>query len=146
MPRKYTKRSEYWESIKKKEAPIEDLLKSQAEESSPQLIGESIYTSSEASRLNAPTARTAVRTNRVARSGVGGKFDNIENGILPFNYSKESADVGEAVELCQKAYFNIANFRGTIDLLSEFADSDIYVEGGDEKSRKFVEAWNEVHK
>ena len=88
MPRKYTKRSEYWESIKKKEAPIEDLLKSQAEESSPQLIGESIYTSSEASRLNAPTARTAVRTNRVATTGVGGKFDNFENGILPFNYSK----------------------------------------------------------
>ena len=78
MPRKYTKRSEYWESIKKKEAPIEDLLKSQAEEEYlPQLIGESIYTSSEASRLNEPTARTDVRTNRVARSGVGGKFDNI---------------------------------------------------------------------
>tara|TARA_R110000751_G_scaffold82869_1_gene166608 strand:- start:734 stop:2797 length:2064 start_codon:yes stop_codon:yes gene_type:complete len=141
MPRKYTKRSEYWENITRKDPPIEDLLKPQEEESSPQLIGESIYSSSEASRLNAPTTRTAVRTNRVARTGLAGKFDNIEDGILPFNYSKESADVGHAVELCQKAYFNIANFRGTIDLLSEFADSDIYVEGGNEKSRKFVEAW-----
>ena len=142
MPRKYTKRSEYWENLKKKEVPIEDLLKSQEEdEFLPQLIGESIYSSSEASRLSGPTARTASRTNRVARSGVGGKFDNIEKGILPFNYSKDSANVSESIELCQKAYFNIANFRGTIDLLSEFADSELYVEGGNEKSRRFIEAW-----
>ena len=72
---------------------------------------------------------------------MGNKYDNIKDGILPYNYSKDSADVSEAVELCQKAYFNIANFRGTVDLLSEFADSDIYVEGGNEKSRRFVEAW-----
>ena len=142
MPRKYTKRSEYWAKFKTNDAPIEDLLKSQAEEEYlPQLIGESIYTSSEASRLNEPTARTDVRTNRVARSGVGGKFDNIEDGILPFHYSKDSANVGQAIELCQKAYFNIANFRGTIDLLSEFADSEIYIEDGNEKSRRFIDAW-----
>ena len=141
MPRKYTKRSEYWAKFKKKEQPIENLVNPQNEEFSPQLIGDSILESSKASRLDGPTSRTAVRTNRVAKSGLSGKFDNIKDGILPYNYSKDSADVSEAVELCQKAYFNIANFRGTIDLLSEFADSDIYVEGGNEKSRKFVEAW-----
>jgi len=141
MPRKYTKRSEYWAKFKKKEQPIENLARADEGESSPQLIGDSIFTANTASRLDSPTARTTVRTNRVARTGLGGKFDNIEDGILPYNYSKDSADVAGAVELCQKAYFNIANFRGTIDLLSEFADSDIYVEGGNEKSRRFVEAW-----
>tara|TARA_A100001201_G_scaffold86864_1_gene76557 strand:- start:6267 stop:8300 length:2034 start_codon:yes stop_codon:yes gene_type:complete len=140
MPRKYTKRSEYWEKFKKREQPIENLVEAQ-EDFSPELIGDSIYSSSTASRLSAPTSRTAARTNRAATDGVGNNFSNIKNGILPFNYDGNSADARESIELCQKAYFNIANFRGTIDLLAEFANSDLYIEGGNEKSRKFVKAW-----
>jgi hypothetical protein len=140
MPRKYTKRSEYWEKFKKNEQPIENLLNPD-EEFSPELIGDSIYSSTAASRLSAPTNRTAVRTNRAARGGVGDRFSNIKDGILPFNYESDSADARDSIELCQKAYFNIANFRGTIDLLAEFANSDLYIEGGNEKSRKFVNAW-----
>ena len=78
MPRKYTKRSEYWAKFKKKEQPIENLLKPEGEGFTPELIGDSIYSSSEASRLTQPTSRTAVRTNRVARTGLGNKYDNIE--------------------------------------------------------------------
>ena len=140
MPRKYTKRSEYWEQFNKKQNPIEDLLSPTEDVFTPELIGDPVF-SSEASRLDSPTARTKVRTNAVATLGVTNKFDNIKSGILPFNYEKDAADAKEAVELCQKAYFNISSFRGTIDLLSEFADSDIYLEGGTEKSKKFIEAW-----
>ena len=141
MPRKYIKRSEYWAKFENRGQPIENLLESQDQESSPELIGESIYNSTASSRLSAPTARTAARTNRAARAGVGDKFSNIKDGMLPYNYTKDSADVRECIELCQKAYFNIANFRGTIDLLSEFANSDIYIEGGNDKSRRFIDAW-----
>jgi hypothetical protein len=140
MPRKYTKRSEYWEKFKKNEASIESLLNVEEEGFSPELIGDPIF-SSKASRLDSPTARTKARTNAVTTSGLSNRFDNIKNGILPFNYEKDAADAKEAVELCQKAYFNISSFRGTIDLLSEFADSDIYLEGGTEKSKKFIDAW-----
>ena len=140
MARQYTKRSEYWEKFKKKESPIQGLL-SQEDEFIPELIGEPIFSSSTASRLDSPTARTNARTNTVAINGLGNKFENIKNGILPFNYEKDSADAKEAVELCQKAYFNISSFRGTVDLLSEFADSEIYLEGGNEKSRRFIDAW-----
>jgi hypothetical protein len=91
MPRKYTKRSEYWEKFKKNEQPIENLLNPD-EEFSPELIGDSIYSSTAASRLSAPTNRTAVRTNRAARGGVGDRFSNIKDGILPFNYESDSAD------------------------------------------------------
>jgi hypothetical protein len=140
MPRKYTKRSEYWEQFNKKQNPIEDLLSPVEDAFTPELIGDPVF-SSEASRLDSPTARTKARTNAVATLGVTNKFDNIKSGILPFNYEKDAADAKEAVELCQKAYFNISSFRGTIDLLSEFADSDIYLEGGTEKSKKFIEAW-----
>jgi len=140
MARKYTKRSEYWEKFNKKESPIEGLL-NQEDEFIPELIGEPIFSSSTASRLDSPTARTNARTNTVAINGLGNKFENIKNGILPFNYEKDSADAKEAVELCQKAYFNISSFRGTVDLLSEFADSEIYLEGGNDKSRRFIDAW-----
>ena len=141
MPRKYTKRSEYWEKFKQTESPMENLLNSQQEGFNPELIGEPIFSSSEASRLTSPTARTKARTNAAATSGLDKKFENIKSGILPFNYEKGSADSREAIELCQKAYFNISSFRGTIDLLSEFADSEIYLEGGNEKSKKFIDAW-----
>ena len=140
MSRRYTKRSEYWEKFNKKEFPIENLLRPQEEIFSPELIGDPIF-SSEASRLDSPTSRTGTRTNAVATLGLPNKFNNIEKGILPFNYEKGSADTREAVELCQKAYFNISSFKGTIDLLSEFADSELYLEGGSEKSKKFIEAW-----
>ena len=140
MSRRYTKRSEYWEKFNKKEFPIENLLRPQEEIFSPELIGDPIF-SSEASRLDSPTSRTGTRTNAAATLGLPNKFNNIKKGILPFNYEKGSADTSEAVELCQKAYFNISSFKGTIDLLSEFADSELYLEGGSEKSKKFIEAW-----
>ena len=104
MSRRYTKRSEYWEKFNKKEFPIENLLRPQEEIFSPELIGDPIF-SSEASRLDSPTSRTGTRTNAVATLGLPNKFNNIEKGILPFNYEKGSADTREAVELCQKAYF-----------------------------------------
>ncbi len=137
MPRKYTKRSEYWEKFKKGETPIENLLENGEDSFSPELIGEPIF----ASRLSSPTSRTQARRNLVTTNGLDNKFENIKNGILPFNYEKDAADAKEAVELCQKAYFNISSFRGTVDLLSEFADSEVYLEGGTVKSKKFIEAW-----
>ena len=54
MPRKYTKRSDYWKKFRKNEQPIESLLSSEAENFNPELIGDSIYESVEASRLSEP--------------------------------------------------------------------------------------------
>ena len=69
------------------------------------------------------------------------RFKNIDDGLLPFDYSRDSVNARDAIQLCQKAYFNVPAFRSTIDMLSDFADSDLYLEGGSEKSRKFVNAW-----
>ena len=141
MARRYTKRSEYWEKFRKTEHPIENLLNSEGEGYAPELIGDSIYESVEASRLTEPTRRTATRNNRISGNPAKNRFQNIQDGLLPFEYSKDSVSVREAIELCQKAYFNIATFRSTIDLLSEFADSDVYLEGGTQKSKNFINAW-----
>jgi hypothetical protein len=85
------------------------------------------------------------------RRNVGGqiertnRFENIENGLVPFKYSKgvgnkSSLDVREAVVLCQKAYYNFSVFRNIIDLMTEFSATRLYFTGGSKKSRSFLEA------
>ena len=82
-----------------------------------------------------------MRTNAISSSFTTKRYKNIDDGLLPFDYSSDSVDARDAIQLCQRAYFNVPAFRSTIDLLSEFADSNIYLEGGSEKGRKFIEAW-----
>lgn len=72
------------------------------------------------------------------------KYKNIKDGLVPFKHgagkNSNLIDVKDAVELCQKAYYNFAIFRNTIDLMTEFSTSNIFLRGGSKKSRKFFEA------
>jgi hypothetical protein len=53
----------------------------------------------------------------------------------------DGVNVREAIELCQKAYANVSVFRNAIDIMSEFANTEIYLEGGTQKSRDFFTEW-----
>jgi len=95
------------------------------------------------------TAGSSTRSRRNAASSItrSDRFKNIEDGMVPFKYSTGSAgsntstiDVRDTVKLCQKAYYNFAVFRSTIDMMTEFSVSNIYFRGGSKKSRKFLEA------
>lgn len=136
--RQYQKRSEYWA---KRSKSNNDSLASfgQSADFSPELLGDSFYESVGAASSSA--TRTEYRRNSAANTPTKDRFKNIADGLLPYNYSADFVSVRDAIELCQKAYFNIPSFRSTIDLLSEFADSEIYLEGGNAKSRNFVNAW-----
>tara|TARA_B100000287_G_scaffold434951_1_gene501110 strand:+ start:8863 stop:10797 length:1935 start_codon:yes stop_codon:yes gene_type:complete len=92
-------------------------------------------------------------TNQSTRSrrNVGGniertnRFENIDNGLIPYKYSKgvhnkSSLDVRDVVVLCQKAYYNFSVFRNVIDLMTEFSATKVYFTGGSKKSRDFLEA------
>ncbi|MDB4761444.1 hypothetical protein OAG04_00370 [bacterium] len=141
--RKYTKRSEYWSKFKDSTPNhnLEEITnQSLAEEFSPELVGESLYETT-ASRLADSSKRSSSRTNSITQSYTKNRFKNIEDGLLPFDYSRDSVNSRDAIQLCQKAYFNVPSFRSTIDLLSDFADSDLYLDGGSEKSRNFINAW-----
>lgn len=86
------------------------------------------------------------RRNLSAVSKYKDEFANIENGIVPFKSSASSdygssMDIREAVILCQKAYYNFAVFRNTIDLMTEFSTSQIFFKGGSKKSRDFFESY-----
>jgi len=93
------------------------------------------------------TTNQSTRTRR----NVGGqiertnRFENIDNGLVPYKYSKginnkSSLDVRDVVVLCQKAYYNFSVFRNIIDLMTEFSATKIYFTGGSKKSRSFLEA------
>ena len=140
--RKYTKRSDYWKQFDQTSQGAVP-----TPEVSPELLGEPFYTS-DASYREVAKARTQLgadatntRTNRVAYRNPVDRFSSIRVGMLPYSYASDGVDVRDGIELCQKAYANIAIFRNAIDIMAEFTNTDIYLEGGTAKSRKFFEEW-----
>lgn len=87
---------------------------------------------------------TRTRRNKAADIIRTDRFRNIENGMIPFKYSRgvsnnSNIEVRDTIILCQKAYYNFSVFRNTIDLMTEFSVSDLYYTGGSRKSREFFE-------
>jgi hypothetical protein len=154
MPRKYTKhKADYWNQLSQPEpAPIQNLAVASWE---PQTAGDPFYTSSSTLLTNVAKAAIAGRSspdsgastgrriNSAALVGVPDRFAAIRAGMLPYAYSPTSdcVDVRDAIELCQKAYANVAVFANAIDLMSEFANTELYFEAGTKKAKKFFDAW-----
>jgi hypothetical protein len=151
--RKYNKKSEYWTKFNKESHPVQiELSKGAAVSVAPIAAGEPFYTSDASisrasySRKGDSSSETASRvnssrTNRAAFSGVFNRFSSIRMGMLPYEYAADGVNVREAIELCQKAYANVSIFRNSIDVMAEFANSEIYLEGGNKASRDFFYKW-----
>ena len=142
MPRKYNKKSSYWNKFHKPQAP-QTSFASQDPDSEPVTAGEA-YHISEASSYsrnggvaNLSERNTNTRINRSAVTKTHNRFSQIRAGLLPFELSSDGINVRDAIELCQKAYANVPIFRNTIDMMSEFANSELYLEGGNSNSRDF---------
>jgi hypothetical protein len=89
---------------------------------------------------------TSTRRNVAGNIERTDRFANIDKGIIPFRYSNyannlSTLDVRDAVILCQKAYYNVAIFRNTIDLMTEFSSSKVYLTGGSQKAKEFFQAY-----
>jgi hypothetical protein len=96
-------------------------------------------------KYTAKAEDTRVRRNAASTSVRTDRYKNINDGLIPFRYSSgikndSNINIRDAVILCQKAYYNFAIFRNTIDLMTEFSSSNIYYTGGSSKSRNFFEA------
>ena len=142
--RKYTKRSQYWDQFKSQDQPIEDIMKIIASSDTvPETAGESFYVqeSAASSRRVAFDGSTSSRKNSIHAKQKSNKYTNIRAGMLPYDYGADGVNVRDAIELCQKAYANIAIFRNAIDIMAEFSNSPIYLEGENERSKKFIENW-----
>ena len=144
MPRKYTKKSEYWNKFDKNEQPIEEIISASMVDTAPVLAGETFYTEASYDRNveqitdTASNGRVYKRTPNKKKCG---KFKNIEECNLPYSYKDTYITPRKSILLCQKAYANIPIFRNAVDVMSEFANSDIFLEGGSEKSKKFITRW-----
>lgn len=144
--RNYNKKSNYWQKFDSSNE-IPKVQESQAS-FSPDLCGDPFYVSnasyasiSNASRGLSSDLQTKTRINRAAVAETIDRFSSIRKGMLPYNYASDGVNVREAIELCQKAYANVAIFRNAIDIMSEFANTEIFLEGGTAKSRQFFEDW-----
>ena len=139
MARKYTKKSSYWNKFDKSVPQV-----SQAQENvEPIAAGTPYHSEGSYSRSGSTpslsTTSTNTRINRSAVAKPSARYNQIRGGLLPFEISADGINVREAIELCQKAYSNVPIFRNTIDMMSEFANSEIYLEGGNANSRAFFE-------
>jgi hypothetical protein len=100
-----------------------------------------------ASECDSTSGVTRLRRNRSASITKLDRFSNIESGAAPFIYNTgkgnydENISAKDTIILCQKAYWNVPIFRNTIDLMTEFSISNIYLTGGNEQSRKFFNLW-----
>ena len=141
--RKYNKRSDYWKKFDKPK--IEDLNSLvNIPISEPFSSGEPYYSEAKASRYMRTESKGdefASRRNSIHKSDKKFRFSNIAGGMLPYVYGNDGVNVRDTIELCQKAYANISVFRNAIDIMSEFANSNLYLEGGTQKSRDFIYKW-----
>ena len=142
--RKYVKRSDYWDKFKREESQdLNNFL--EVPMVGPSSAGEPYYLESKAaySRTKSGSEEFVSRRNSTHKSDKKFRFSNISGGMLPYVYGADGVNVRDTIELCQKAYANIAVFRNAIDVMSEFANSDIYLEGGTQNSRDFIHKWFE---
>jgi hypothetical protein len=142
MSRKYTKRSDYWKKFDQPNNNLSDLT-SQDNSIEPKFCGANYYSkSSQISRSQPSSGESGARkSNSTFKKSKQNKYSNIREGILPFEPGSSGVSIQDAIELCQKAYANIAIFRNAVDIMSEFANSNIHLEGGTEPARQFIDRW-----
>ena len=137
MARKYVKKSDYWNKFNKTEV----FTSNASENVEPAALGEAYHVSEgsyqRAGNIPSQSRTTSTRINRSAVTKTQNRFSQIRGGLLPYELSSDGINVREAIELCQKAYANVPIFRNTIDMMSEFANSELYLEGGNSNSRNF---------
>ena len=154
--RKYTKKSKYWNKFNEADSStpennnLQDLIKLKQQEGEntpdPILAGENYYSSVAAYKRSVrdnPNSSTPSRRNGVFFKTKNYRLANIEQGLLPFDYSSDGVSVRDTIELCQKAYANVAIFRNAIDIMAELSNSSIKLIGGNKKVRDFIYKWFE---
>jgi hypothetical protein len=150
MPRKYTKKSDYWNKFKSGEQSLDDLAKLASggePQPTPIFAGDNFYSAASYSRNVGQTTSNRARgqkTGKIPTTKICEKYNHISNCSLPYHYDKGSSiSARDSILLCQKAYACVPIFRNAVDVMAEFANSDIYLDGGSEKSRNFVNKWME---
>jgi hypothetical protein len=68
-------------------------------------------------------------------------YPMIDSLPTPFNMDGPYIDISDTIILCQKAYFGVSIFRQTVDIMTEFSNSEVLFKGGTTQSRAFFQDW-----
>ena len=145
--RAYTKKNNgYWNSLSKKMPPVSqspqnfDDIKAESF-GGPMYVADASY---ERTNTN-DSPRSSRIASKAARYEKIDKYSNLDRYSLPFTYSNSGnvACARDPIILCQKAYFHVGIFRNTVDLMAEFANDELYLEGGTDASRNLITKWME---
>ena len=142
MPRKYNKRSEYWNDIKTKK----DVLASAPKRVEPPEIHYESFGSNLMATAACGGAETESPTRgRIANNSIDDstRFQNLRTALLPYEISNGKMSINSAIDLTQRAYANVAVFRNAVEVMVEFSTANLHLKGGNEKSREFVKSWME---
>lgn len=72
---------------------------------------------------------------------IAGELNNLTKGVSPIEDDVSGLSVSTAIDLCQRAYWNVPIFRNTIDIQTEFSNSKLHFKGQDKKTNKFFKLW-----
>lgn len=139
MPRKYTKKSAYWSNLSKKEelAPVVAFR----ETPSLQYKWDDHEHFSAMAACGGGSGSTSYRDQGGASAIPIDAYRNINSGMLPWEQVKGNLTVNRAITLTQKAYFNVAIVRNTIESCVEFSNSPIHVKTSNETVKAFFTEW-----
>lgn len=103
------------------------------------------YAISNAANAYSSSASRGGSTSRGASAPAGANdgLNNLRSFKLPYLERDGRIYIRDAIQLCQRVYANIAIFRNTVDIMTEFSCAPIYLTGGNEASKKFISKWLE---
>jgi len=142
--RSYTFRNQaYWDSLKApKSQPQPNLIKTEVRDANWAPLGTaSVSTASTYTPGAKGRGATTTRKNYVSTNELEDRYACLNAMSLPYFEEGGRISISDTIYLCQKVYANIGIFRNTVDIMTEFGASPIYLEGGNEASKTFVENW-----
>lgn len=142
--RKYTKTSPHWENRKK----VSDIVSAPTKPATvrqpfadytPESYGESFASTT---ALGGGTSSYRGGKSSTQSSYLESRrYENIREGLMPWEKSGSIVSMSDAISLCQKAYANFAPLRNTVEIMTEFTNAKIILKGGNKRVRDFIDKW-----
>lgn len=144
MSRQYTKKSDYWNNIKKSTPQV-----------SPSVIATSLqemadidYTFDENPHFSQAscTANSSRAYREMNKESLieQNKFTNISNLDIPFYLDQGRYSISKSLEICYKAYFGVQLIRNYINMMVDFSKSPLHVKSNNKSVEKFYRDWLDV--
>lgn len=141
MPRKYNKKSEYWNNLSK--LPVQDVAKLETSDKEFPDITPAFDDSDHFSAIAACGGGYST-THRDSRSPdiiPTDAYKNIDSGLLPYELNNGHIGISRAIVLSMKAYANVAIVRNAIEGAVEFSTAPVHVKTPNQSVKDFFLEW-----